>query len=38
MIRTIIDWWRRRKYEAYREWARVPPPNWRCSKGGREYW
>ena len=19
------------------EWRRVPPPNWRCCRGGREY-
>ena len=20
------------------EWDRVPVPNWRCSRGGRDYW
>jgi hypothetical protein len=37
MIRALIDWWRRRKAEAYREWTHVPNPEWRAKRGG-EYW
>lgn len=39
MIRWLIDWWRRRKADAYRDWAHVPPPEWAAKRGtGRDYW
>jgi hypothetical protein len=42
MIRTLINWWKRREYEAHYAWCKVPPPNWRCSRGsigrGGNYW
>ena len=42
MIRTLINWWKHREYEAHYAWSRVPPPNWRCSRGrvgqGGSYW
>lgn len=39
MIRWIIDWWKRRKTDAYREWGHVPPPEWAAKRGsGRDYW
>ena len=37
MIKQLIDWWRRRRTEVYREWAHVPPPEWKASRGGRDY-
>lgn len=38
MIRWIIDWWKRRKADIYRDWASVPNPEWAAKRGGREYW
>ena len=38
MLRDLINWWKRRQYEAHYAWRKVPPPNYRCSRGGREYW
>jgi hypothetical protein len=38
MIRWIIDMFRRRRAYFHREWAEVPPPNWRSSRGGRDFW
>jgi hypothetical protein len=39
MIRWMLDMWRRRKTEAHREWAHVPPPEWAAKRGtGRDYW
>lgn len=30
--------WRRHQRMKFLDWRQVPPPNWRCSRGGREYW
>jgi len=38
MIRWLLDFWRRRRAELHRDWASVPPPEWRASRGGRDYW
>ena len=38
MIRCLVDWWYRWRHYMIREWAHVPPPNWRCSRGGRDFW
>jgi len=38
MIRRIIDAIRRwRAFRDY-EWRRVESPNWRSSRGGRDFW
>jgi hypothetical protein len=40
----IVEWrrdarWRRFNKKKFDEsWRQVPPPNWRSSRGGREYW
>ena len=31
-------WYRRWKNYQDQDWRQVPPPNVRCSRGGREYW
>jgi peptidoglycan/LPS O-acetylase OafA/YrhL len=31
-------WYRRWKHYKDLDWRQVPPPNVRCSRGGREYW
>jgi uncharacterized membrane protein len=31
-------WYRRWKHQQDQDWRQVPPPNWRSSRGGREYW
>jgi len=38
MFRAIRDWWRKREYYLWREWAHVPPPEWAAKRGGRDYW
>jgi len=38
MFRAIAKWWRRRKFEAMKEWGHVPPPEWAAKRGGRDYW
>lgn len=30
--------WRRYQRMKFQDWRQVPPPNWRSSRGGREYW
>lgn len=34
-LKRLIRKW---KFDARREWARVPPPEWAAKRGGREYW
>jgi peptidoglycan/LPS O-acetylase OafA/YrhL len=39
----LIEWWLDRKFRRSSQrkienWRQVPPPNWRSSRGGREYW
>jgi peptidoglycan/LPS O-acetylase OafA/YrhL len=31
-------WYQRWHYFKDLDWRQVPPPNYRCSRGGREYW
>lgn len=38
MTQWLIEWWYRQQTAIRYEWAHVPRPNWRCSRGGRDYW
>lgn len=38
LIRALQRWYCHTKAEAWREWAHVPRPVWRASRGGRDYW
>jgi hypothetical protein len=38
LVMWIIDLWRKLRREKDLEWRKVPPPNVRCSRGGREFW
>ena len=31
-------WYRRWQMFKDQDWRQVPPPNWRSSRGGREFW
>jgi hypothetical protein len=31
-------WRRATRQKDHEPWRQVPPPNYRCSRGGREYW
>ena len=41
---VFIEWRRDRRFKnaarnpLHENWRQVPPPNWRSSRGGREYW
>ena len=37
-IRALQRFWQQRSAEANREWASVPNPEWKASRGGRDYW
>ena len=37
LIRALWRFWRERSAEANREWANVPNPEWRASRGGKDY-
>jgi len=38
MIKLIQDFFRRLDSFRQYEWRHVPNPNWRSSRGGKEYW
>jgi len=35
LVISLIVRYRRKPIDE--EWRHVPPPNWRCSRGGRDY-
>lgn len=37
-IKALQRFWRERNAMLRREWASVPNPEWRASRGGRDYW
>jgi hypothetical protein len=38
MVRWLVEWFRNISARRHYEWSRVPPPNWRCSRGYRDTW
>jgi len=38
MMRWIINIIRRLQYNRQHIWRQVPPPNWRSSRGGKDFW
>jgi len=38
MVRWFINWFSKINTRRQYEWSRVPPPNWRCSRGYRDTW
>lgn len=41
-VAGVVEWFehrrKQRELNAWRQWGRVPPPNWRSHRGGRDYW
>lgn len=43
-VHGLIELYRDHKFRSatrnslHENWRQVPPPNWRSSRGGREYW
>jgi len=38
LIRAFWRFWRKRDAELRREWQNVPRPEWKASRGGKDYW
>ena len=33
-----MRWYQRWQYFKDLDWRQVPPPNWRCSRGNKDFW